>query len=117
MGRLYTSKSAIKTFTEKYDLIIQMANIPGNGVVQRIDFALTKGSIDMPWYVHELPVIFVSVNSPFHLIDVPQVQTYINCYDANVHTMKALCKKLTGEEKFTGVSPVDAFCGSEDTKW
>lgn len=117
MGKLYTSKSAIKTFTQKYDLIIQLANIPGNGVVQRIDFALTKGSIDMPWYVHELPVIFVSVNSPFHLIDVPQVQTYINCYDSNVHTMKALCKKLTGEEKFTGISPVDAFCGSEDTKW
>lgn len=117
MGKLYTSKSAIKSFTDKYDLIIQMANIPGNGVVQRIDFALTKGSIDMPWYVHELPVIFISVNSPFHLIDVPQVQTYINCYDGNVHTMKALCKKLTGEEKFTGVSPVDAFCASEDTKW
>lgn len=117
MDKLYTSKSAIKTFTQKYDLIIQMANIPGNGVVQRIDFALTKGSIDIPWYVHELPVVFVSVNSPFHLIDVPQVQTYINCYDANVHTMKALCKKLTGEESFTGVSPVDAFCGGEDTRW
>ncbi|MCM1439860.1 MAG: beta-hexosaminidase [Roseburia sp.] len=117
MSKLYTSKSAIKTFTDKYDLIIQMADIPGNGVVQRIDFALTKGSIDMPWYVHELPVIFISVNSPFHLIDVPQVQTYINCYDGNVHTMKALCKKLTCEEKFTGISPVDAFCASEDTKW
>jgi len=117
MGKLYTSKSTIKSLTDKYDIIIQMANIPGNGVVQRIDFALTKGSIDMPWYVHELPVIFVSVNSPFHLIDVPQVQNYINCYDSNVHTMKALCKKLTGEEEFTGVSPVDAFCGSEDTKW
>lgn len=117
MGKLYTSKSAIKSFTRKYDLIIQMANIPGNGVVQRIDFALTKGSIDMPWYVHELPVIFVSVNSPFHMIDVPQIQTYINCYDASEHTMKALCRKLTGEESFTGVSPVDAFCGIEDTKW
>ena len=43
--------------------------------------------------------------------------TYINCYDANVHTMKALCKKLTGEEEFTGVSPVDAFCAGEDTGW
>lgn len=117
MDKLYTSKSAVKSFTEKYDLVIQMANIPGNGVVQRIDFALTKGSIDIPWYVHELPVIFISVNSPFHLIDVPQVQTYINCYDANVHTIKALCKKLAGEEAFTGVSPVDAFCSAEDTRW
>ena len=117
MDKLYTSKSAISSFTAKYYLVIQMANIPGNGVVQRIDFALTKGSIDIPWYVHELPVIFISVNSPFHLFDVPQVQTYINCYDGNVHTMKALCKKLAGEEEFTGVSPVDVFCNSEDTKW
>ncbi len=117
MGKLYTSKSAVKDLISKYDLVIQMANVPGNGVVQRIDFALTKGSIDMPWYVHELPVIFVSVNCPFHLFDVPQVQTYINCYDGNESTIKALCQKLTGEEEFTGVSPVDAFCGTPDTRW
>ncbi len=117
MGKLYTSKSAVETFTKKYDLVIQMANVPGNGVVQRIDFALTKGSIDMPWYVYELPVIFISVNCPFHLFDVPQVQTYINCYDANQNTIKALAKKLTGEEQFSGVSPVDAFCDSADTAW
>ncbi len=117
MGKLYTSKSAVKDLVAKYDLVIQLANVPGNGVVQRIDFALTKGSIDMPWYVHELPVIFVSVNSPFHLFDVPQVQTYINCYDGNANTIKALCQKLVGAEQFTGVSPVDAFCGTPDTRW
>lgn len=117
MGKLYTSKSAVGEFQKKYDLVIQMANVPGNGVVQRIDFALTKGSIDMPWYVYELPVIFVSVNCPFHLFDVPQVQTYINCYDSNVSTIKALAQKLAGEEEFTGISPVDAFCGSPDTAW
>ncbi len=117
MGKLYTSKSPIKDLVDKYDLVIQLASVPGNGVVQRIDFALTKGSIDMPWYVHELPVVFVSVNSPFHLFDVPQVQTYINCYDGNENTIKALCQKLTGEEQFTGVSPVDAFCGTPDTRW
>lgn len=117
MGKLYTSKSAVGEFQKKYDLVLQMANVPGNGVVQRIDFALTKGSVDMPWYVYELPVIFISVNCPFHLFDVPQVQTYINCYDSNAHTIRALAKKLAGEEEFTGVSPVDAFCGTPDTAW
>ena len=117
MGKLYTSKSAVGEFQKKYDLVLQMANVPGNGVVQRIDFALTKGSVDMPWYVYELPVIFISVNCPFHLFDVPQVQTYINCYDSNAHTIRALAKKLAGEEEFTGVSPVDAFCGTPDTSW
>ncbi len=117
MGKIYSSKTPVASFTAKYDAVIQMADIPANSVVQRIDFALTKGSIDMPWYVYELPVIFISVNCPFHLFDVPQVQTYINCYDGNAYTMRALCKKLTGEEEFTGISPVDAFCGCEDTVW
>ena len=117
MNKLYTSKSAISTITDKYDLIIHLANVPGNGVVQRIDFALTKGAIDIPWYVHELPVIFISVNCPFHLFDVPQVRTYINCYDAKDYTMASLVSKLLGESEFKGVSPVDAFCGCEDTKW
>lgn len=117
MNKLYTSKSPVSSITNKYDLVIHLANVPGNGVVQRIDFALVKGGIDIPWYSHELPVIFISVNSPFHLFDVPNVQTYINCYDANQNTMTALVDKLVGKNDFTGVSPVDAFCASEDTRW
>lgn len=117
MNKLYTSKSPVSSITNKYDLVIHLANVPGNGVVQRIDFALVKGGIDIPWYAHELPVIFISVNSPFHLFDVPNVQTYINCYDANENTINALVDKLVGKDDFTGVSPVDAFCGCEDTRW
>lgn len=117
MNKLYLSKSPIASITDKYDLIIHTANVPGNGLVQRIDFALTKGSIDIPWYSHELPVIFISVNSPFHLFDVPNVQTYINCYDPSTSTINALVEKLVGRQSFDGISPVDAFCGSEDTRW
>ncbi len=117
MSKLYTSKSSIASIKEKYDLIIHMANVPGNSVVQRIDFALTKGAIDIPWYVYEVPVIFISVNSPFHLFDVPQVKTYINTYDSKDYTMECLVNKLLGKSEFIGVSPVDAYCGVEDTKW
>ena len=31
--------------------------------------------------------------------------------------MKALVTKLLGKESFCGISPVDAFCGCEDTRW
>ncbi len=117
MGKLYTSKSAIKSLTDKYDLVIHLANVPGNGVVQRLDFALTKGAIDIPWYVNELPVIFISMNCPFHLMDVAQVKTYINCYDTMDHTVNELVKKLVGEDEFMGVSRVNCFGSSEDTKW
>ena len=53
---------------------------------------------------------------PFHLADVPQVQTYINCYDKHPETLEALVEKLLGRSEFKGVSPVDAFCGYPDTR-
>ena len=69
----------------------------------------------MPWYVFELPVLFVSFCSPFHLFDVPQVKNYINAYDKNIVTVDVLVDKLLGRGKFEGISPVDAFCGTPNT--
>ena len=48
---------------------------------------------------------------------VPQVKTYINTYDSKDYTLKALVDKMMGRSEFKGVSPVDAFCGLEDTKY
>ncbi len=76
----------------------------------------TESLSHSPFYVHEVPIIFVSVQNPFDLADVPQVGTYINTYDGMEVTMEELAKKLAGESEFTGVSPVDAFCGLPDTR-
>ena len=84
---------------------------------QRIQWPASKGTPDIPFYIHEVPTIFVSVNSPFHLADVPQVQTYINCYDDQQDTLEALVDKMLGRSEFKGQSPVDAFCGFEDTRY
>lgn len=92
-----------------------MANV-NPSTVQRIVWPASKGTPDIPFYIHELPTIFVSVQCPYHLIDVPQVQTYINTYDGKEETLESLVSKLMGESKFKGVSPVDAFCGTFDTK-
>ncbi len=113
---VYGNKTPVADITDNYDLIIQLAHVIDHGTVQRINWSLSKGTPDIPWYVHELPVIFVSLFCPFHLADVPQVKTYINCYDKNDSTLRALVEKLTGSSPFTGISPVDAFCGMEDTK-
>ena len=117
VNNVYGAKTPITDLTNNYDLIIQFANFMSHNTVQRISWKLSKGTADIPWYVHELPTIFVSLNCPFHLFDVPQVRTYINCYDKNKNTIDALIDKLTGKEDFTGVSPVDAFCGITDTKY
>ena len=113
---VYGNKTPVKNITDNYDLIIQVAHVIDHGTVQRINWALSKGTPDIPWYVHEIPTIFVSLFCPFHLADVPQVRTYINCYDKNLNTLSALVDKLVGRSTFKGVSPVDAFCGLPDTK-
>ena len=71
---------------------------------------------DIPWYVTEMPTIFVSLYNPFHLIDVPMVPTYINAYSPTKETIQAVVDKITGKSKFKGVSPVDAFCDAWDTR-
>ena len=118
MMNAYSAKSAITDLTDNYDLVIQLASVyNAGGTTQRLEWKMSKGTPDIPWYVYELPTIFVSLCSPFHLADVPQVKTYINCYDKNEHTLDALVEKLLGRSEFKGVDPVDSFCGIEDTRW
>ena len=113
---VYANKTPVSNITDNYDVIIQVAHVIDHGTVQRINWSLSKGTPDIPWYVHELPTIFVSLFCPFHLADVPQVRTYINCYDKNDNTLTALVNKLVGKSQFKGKSTVDAFCGMPDTK-
>ncbi len=112
----YAAKRPIKELTDKYDLIINVANVAMGDVVQRMVWNALKGTPDIPFYVHEIPTIFVSVNSPFHLADVPQVKTYINAYDGKKATLEALVEKMMGQSEFKGVDPVDAYCGLIDTR-
>ena len=111
---VYAGKKPITTLTDNYDLIINLANI-GASVDQRLQWPPSKGTPDIPFYVNEVPTIFVSLQCPFHLADVPQVKTYINAYDNKDFTIKALVEKMLGRSEFKGVSPVDAFCGLGDT--
>ena len=112
----YGMKNSIEALTGSYDLVICVANVSATmRTTQRLEWAISKGGWDNPWYVNELPVIFASFNCPFHLADVPQIKTFVNCYDAQDSSVKAFVSKIEGESPFTGVSPVDAFCGMFDT--
>ncbi len=113
---VYANKTPVTQITDNYDVIIQVAHVIDHGTVQRISWSLSKGTPDIPWYVHELPTVFVSLFCPFHLADVPQIKTYVNCYDKNENTLAALVAKLTGKSDFKGKSSVDAFCGMIDTR-
>lgn len=111
----YDYKESIEKFKNTYDLGLTIANCGSFGVTQRLNWDTPKGGFEIPWYVYEVPVIFISFNSPFHLADVPEVKTMINCYDAQPSTLAALVDKLTGRTEFMGKSPVDVYCGFLDT--
>ncbi len=117
MAAYFAGKSAVADFVGKYDLVLTVANVFGAGsTVERVGWGFSKGGGEIPWYVHELPVVVVSLRSPFLLADVPQAKTYINTYDSTPATLDALLEKLLGRSEFVGVDPVDAFCGMWDTK-
>ncbi len=107
----FAGKFAIEDFRKEQDLVITLLDV-ANG---RPCFGFSKGGGEIPWYVHELPTIAISVNTPTVLGDVPMVKTYINAYDSKPYTMDALVDALmTGPEAFKGQDPIDSFCGLWD---
>ena len=110
-------ETGVQYLKDKYDLVIYIAKFDtaSNYTVRRIEW-LKLLAADGPWFVNDIPTLFISLANPYHLLDVPMVKTYINCYSANDAVMESLVKKLTGEETFTGISPVDAFCGRWDSR-
>ena len=108
----FAGKNAISDFTAQQDLVITLFNVANGHPV----FGMSKGGGEIPWYVHELPVVGISVNKPTMLADCPMLRTYINAYDSNDDTMDALVDALlTGPEAFKGSDPIDSYCGMWDT--
>ena len=103
-------------FVGKFDLMIYVSNYPiksGNTTV-RIEWTNPLGA-NCPHFLTQIPTLFVSLGNPYHLQDVPKMRTFINAYASNPEVLDAVMAKLTGESEFTGVSPIDPFCGMWDT--
>ncbi len=116
-GKQLLASQPIKDFVAKYDAVVLVVNVSGfsQSNERRIHWNMPMGP-DIPWYVTELPTVCVSVENPFHLIDVPMVPTYINAYANNRETIKLVVEKMIGKSEFKGESSVDAFCGAWDTR-
>jgi beta-N-acetylhexosaminidase len=104
-----------KELLADYDAVVYLADVwpTSNIPTARLSWSF-KTAANVPKYVTEIPTIFVSLGSPFHLQDVPRVKTFINGYAHNGATVRAIVDKLLGRTPFVGVSPVDAFCGYWD---
>jgi beta-N-acetylhexosaminidase len=73
------------------------------------------GAMHRHW--HEVPTLMVSLGFPYYLYDAPRVSTYVNAYGSSDAIQDAVLDALLGRVPFTGTSPVDPFCGSEQAKY
>lgn len=112
LNMYFAGKNAISDFVSGMDLVITFFDV-ANG---HPSFGMSKGGGEIPWYVHEIPVVGISVNKPTMLADAPMLRTYINAYDSQEHTLDALVDALlTGPKAFKGQDPIDSYCGLWDT--
>ncbi len=96
-------KGKIQDLKDNFDAAIIFADIVGYAAENnyRIRWKCPM-STDMPWYVNELPTVFVSLNFTTHLTDVPMVKTYINAYKDTREVIRQTIEKIMGESEFKG---------------
>lgn len=84
-----------------------------------LDWSRVLGGVpaafDRPW--HDLPCALISFGHPCYLYDAPRMPCVVNAYSAIEPVQRAVVRKLLGDEAFTGISPVDAFCGLPDAHY
>ena len=107
---------AVKEYATKVDLLIYYADmkVSSSQTTVRLTWDDFLGE-SSPKYVKDIPAIFVSFSNPYHLVDVPMMQTYINAYSSNSSTVHAVIEKLLGRSTFKGRSPIDPSAGLWDT--
>ncbi len=109
--------STRKEFVENHDFALLVINVKGyaqeNNV--RVRWSVNH-SCELPWYNEEIPTIGMSLNYTNHLIDVPQLHTFINAYAPTREHIRAAIEKMTGKSEFKGTADDSVFCGRWETR-
>ena len=106
----------VRDFTNRYDLVLYVANVgnSSNQTVARINWQTLFGlGNNLPWFVKEIPTALISFGNPYHIFDLPMVDTVINAYCNYDHFIEATIDKLVGESGFKGKSPINPFCSND----
>jgi len=111
-------KGKISDFKEKYDAVMIFADVTsfasGNTIRLQWPGFLCPA---YPWYINDVPVVFVSLNLTNHLFDIARVPVFINAYNSRPMTIKHVIDKITGKSPFTGQYDENVWCGAWDTKF
>jgi beta-N-acetylhexosaminidase len=104
-------------YAERYDAALVFAHVTGfaQEATIRIRWS-TPLAAEIPWYVTEVPTVFVSLSLPNHLIDVPMVKTVIHAHTPSREAIRATVEKIQGKSPFQGTFNENVFCDMFDTR-
>lgn len=110
-------KPRLEEFRQKYDVIFVFTNMKGyaQGNNVRVQWSASH-SYETPWYVREVPTVFVSLSYTNQLYDLPMAQTYINAYAPTREAIRATVQKIIGAQPFVGRYDDNVWCGRWDTR-
>ena len=107
----------MEEFRARYDVVFLVINVKGYAQENNVRLRWScNHSSELPWYATEVPTIGISLNYTNHLIDVPQVRTFINAYGCNRASIRAAIEKICGRDEFTGKASDTVFCGKWDAR-
>lgn len=110
-------KRTRQSFRESYDIVFLFINVKGYAQENNVRLRWScHHSCEMPWYNMEVPTISVSLNFTNHLIDVPQLRTFINAYSDNRANIRAAIEKICGKSEFKGAPEETVYCGRWETR-
>jgi len=106
-----------QSFIDNHDIVFLVMNVKGYAQENNVRIRWScNHSCELPWYNLEVPTIGISLNYTNHLIDVPQLHTFVNAYGSNQENIRAAIDKICGNSEFSGTANDSVFCGRWDTR-
>ena len=109
--------SSREEFIKTHDWALIVVNVKGYAQENNVRLRWScNHSLELPWYNEEIPTVAMSLNYTNHLIDLPQIHTFVNAYAPKREHIRAAIEKLTGKSEFKGTADENVFCGRWDTR-
>lgn len=107
----------VEEFKEKYDAVFVFINMKAYAQENNVRLSWSCGhSVEIPWYIKEVPTVFISLNYTNHLLDVPMAKTMIHAYAPTKTIIRETLKKMSAPDTFYGTCDDNVFCGRWDTR-
>ncbi len=107
----------VEEFKSKYDVVFMFVHMQGYAKENNVRLVWSAAhSSELPWFVHEVPTVGVSLNYTNHLFDLPMLKTFINAYAPTREYIRACVEKIVGRSEFKGHANELVWCGRWETR-